>query len=205
VHGHTLAGGLTEPVAWKGGSRVVYWRAPAFRSPTRLPARRRTAAVTLDYAQPTTSPTKIIPRGSDRTAPTTAIRPPSTCPSSRHRGTALVRLEIYRRDRTWRLRAVEQGYADNLAGLAASSASTSPNAAARHPNQSRPAAAANGRSRCGLATARPRWPHTPRQPIPGPVKHPATPSGRQTRQRSPAAANRAAAPRVRRTGHEPWS
>src|SRR6185312_9594547 len=32
--------------------------------------------------------------------------------------TALVCLEIYRRDATWRLRAVGQGYADGLAGLA---------------------------------------------------------------------------------------
>ena len=32
--------------------------------------------------------------------------------------TALICLEIYRRDRTWRLRAVGQGYADGLAGLA---------------------------------------------------------------------------------------
>ena len=32
--------------------------------------------------------------------------------------TALVCLEVYRRDGTWRLRAVGQGYADGLAGLA---------------------------------------------------------------------------------------
>ena len=32
--------------------------------------------------------------------------------------TALVCLEIYRRDGAWRLRAVGQGYADGLAGLA---------------------------------------------------------------------------------------
>jgi len=32
--------------------------------------------------------------------------------------TALVCLEIYRRDGTWRLRAIGQGYADGLAGLA---------------------------------------------------------------------------------------
>jgi len=32
--------------------------------------------------------------------------------------TALVCLEIYRRDGNWRLRAIGQGYADGLAGLA---------------------------------------------------------------------------------------
>jgi len=32
--------------------------------------------------------------------------------------TVLVCLEIYRRDGNWRLRAIGQGYADGLAGLA---------------------------------------------------------------------------------------
>ena len=50
--------------------------------------------------------------------PPQPTRPPSTFPARRDLETALVCLEIYRRDGTWRLRAVGQGYDDGLAGLA---------------------------------------------------------------------------------------
>ncbi len=96
---------------------------------------------------------------------------------------ALVCLEIYRRDGAWRLRAAGQGYADGLAGLARDFGVDTASSAARHTRtissprkQPLPAHAAIGLQN---ATAKVGG----RQPVPRPFDHRATRSGRHTRPR----------------------
>lgn len=197
--GHTLAGGLTGPEAWKTSLLSVTGGRLRPRS-RRLPIRRRTAAVTFDFVQPTSGPAKIVPKGSkgcshsgqpghrccfQSAATWDRTRPPRDLPP--------------RRDS-----AADYCYTDDLAGLAATSALTSPDVAIRHPKRSRPAAPER-QSRCSRATARPQLAvhDPPARPRPGWTT--ATPTvGRRGGEVQPPQTTPMGA-RARRTGHDHWS
>ena len=132
------------------------------------------------------------PRPRSATRTTAACSPPSPR-RSWARETALVVVEVYRRGGAWKVRAVGQGYANGLAGIATDFGVSVEEPAAAPPPRRRRAPRAAGRPR---STRAGRCRRPPRPPAAAPPPPPAAP-GRSTWTRAGSAS--------RRTRRCPWS
>ncbi|MEO5875556.1 MAG: TerD family protein [Streptosporangiaceae bacterium] len=127
-----------------------------------VPGEIEKVVVTSSLDQPGTTfagnePTAVI-RDADSGAALATFTPPALT-----RETALVIVELYRRGAEWKVRAVGQGYADGLGGIAADFgvALETPAPPQAHPSAAFPTAPAAGQQQ----------PHPGQQPFPGQAGH----------------------------------
>ncbi|WP_197085310.1 TerD family protein, partial [Saccharothrix sp. ST-888] len=125
---------LTEAGKVRSDADFVFFNAPAGPGVTHRPAAGGTPdAITVDTAALPSEISKIVVTASldDTTAtfagtePTATVRDAASgevlvtfTPPRLGRETALVVVEVYRRGGSWKVRAVGQGYANGLAGIA---------------------------------------------------------------------------------------